>query len=324
MNERDAEPRGGEALLARMRNTRAGWLRLLVFALLTTGVFWGLFRFLRVDYRLVLQRLATAEPWTLAMAALITCFFPLLSALRFRRVLGALGHEVSLRGCFDMIMAAWPMGTITPSKTGDFVKAYYLKDRIPVPLVLGSVVAERLLDILVLLVLAALGSALFHRWQFALIAGGGFLAGLAAIFALLKLRLPVPAKFAPKVESLTRALRLLASTPTLLGTVLLYTVLNWFASIAQLVLCYRALGTWVPATFAMANLPLAIFVGLLPVTLSGMGTRDSALVFLFRDYASADVSVGVGLLYALFGYWLPAVVGLSFLRRVIPKRSVSR
>lgn len=308
-----------ESLLEKIRGPRRAWIRLLLVALLTVGVFFGLFSFLRVDFRVVLERLRKADPVPLALAALCTAFFPLLSALRFRRMLGALGHDISLRNCFDMIMAAWPLGTVTPSKTGDFVKAYYLKDRIPVPLVLGTVIAERVVDILVLLLLAALGSALYQRWHFVGLASLGFLAGCAGIAVLMRAQALVPAKFRPKVEPLLESLRLLVRSPSLLGSVVLFTVLNWFASIAQLALCFRALGHPVPILFAMGGLPLAIFVGLLPVTLSGMGTRDSALVFLFSAYAPAEVAVGVGLLYSLFGYWLPAVIGLPFLRRVVPR-----
>ncbi|MCC7142111.1 MAG: flippase-like domain-containing protein [Candidatus Eisenbacteria bacterium] len=308
-----------DALREKIRSTPRGWLRLGLFLLLTIGVFWGLFRFLELDYRLVLARLGQADRAVLAGAAAVTCFFPVLSAFRWRRVLGALGYEVSFRSCFDMIMAAWPMGTITPSKTGDFVKALYLRDRVPVPLVLGSVLAERSLDVLILLLLAALGSALHAQWRYAILAGGAFLAGFGAILALLRFRLPVPKKFESKVEPMLRALRLILQSPALLGSVVLYTVLNWFASIAQLVLCYQALGTPVPLLYAMGALPLAIFAGLLPVTLSGMGTRDSALIFLFLPYASHDVSLGVGLLYSLFGYWIPAVIGLPFLKRALPR-----
>jgi hypothetical protein len=50
-----------------------------------------------------------------------------------------------------------------------------------------------------------------------------------------------------------------------------------------------------------------------------MGTRDSAIIVLFHPYAAADVSLGVGILYSLFGYWLPSLIGLPFLQRALPK-----
>lgn len=305
-----------ETLLERIQ-ARRGWLRFLVFGLATVGIFVLLFT--RIDYSRVLATLGRADPAWLLLSFALTATFPLFSALRWRRMLVALGHDVSFRDCFDMIMAAWPMGTITPSKSGDLMKAYYLKDRVPVAQVVGSVLAERILDVLVLLALALGGCLLFARWWFALLAGAGLAGGLAAILLLVRARLPLPARLAGKLEPVLAALRRLAQSPSLLLLVLFYTLLNWMASVVQTVFAYRALGVSVPLLFATGALPLAIFVGLLPLTLSGMGTRDAALIALFARFAPEPVSLGVGLLYSLFGYWIPAVVGLPFLHRVLPR-----
>lgn len=306
-----------DALLRKIRGGPKGWIRLAIFALVTAGIFYLLFR--KIDYGSVAATLGRAHGWTLAAAGLLTVTFPLFSALRWKRMLLSLGYSVSLWDAFSMIMAAWPMGTITPSKAGDLMKAYYLKDRVPPGLVVGSVLAERSLDILVLLVLALLGCVAFERWALAGIAAAGLAGWVLAVTLLLRLRLPVPAKYQEKLEPMLRSLRILGRSPRLLGLVLLYTGLNWFASIAQVVLCYLALGTRVPLVFATGAVPLAIFAGLLPLTLSGMGTRDSAMIILFSSYAAPEVSLGVGILYALFGYWIPAVLGLPFLQRVLPK-----
>ncbi len=310
-----------EALLARIRARGRGRLRLLIFAVVTAGVFYLLFR--RIDYANVLATLAGADFKWLVAAFALTFTFPLFSALRWRRMLLSLGHDVSFRDCVAMIMAAWPMGTITPSKAGDLMKAYYLKDRVPVGLVVGSVLAERVLDVLVLLALALGGCLAFERYRLALVAGLGLVGGLVVIVALVRFRLPLPARLRAKLDPVLESLRRLGRSPSLLLVVLLWTFLNWMASVVQTVFCYRALGIEVPLVFASGALPLAIFVGLLPLTLSGMGTRDAAIIALFACHAPQEVSLGVGLLYSLFGYWIPALVGLPFLHRVLP-RSGSR
>lgn len=306
-----------EALLARIQARGRGRMRFVLFALVTAGVFYLLFR--RIDYGSVFATLARAHRGWLVAAFLLTLTFPVFSALRWRRMLGSLGHEVPFRDCFAMIMAAWPMGTITPSKAGDLMKAWYLKDRVPVGLVVGSVLAERVLDVLVLLALALGGCLAFERYRLALVAGLGLAGGLLGIVALTRFRLPLPARLAAKLDPVLESLRRMGRSPSLLATVLVWTVLNWMASVVQTLLCYRALGVDVPLLFATGALPLAIFVGLLPLTLSGMGTRDAALIALFARHAPEPVSLGVGLLYSLFGYWIPAVAGLPFLHRVLPR-----
>ena len=92
----------------------------------------------------------------------------------------------------------------------------------------------------------------------------------------------------------------------------------YVSGIVALIMCGLKLTVFDHWTWWRVLLPLAIFVGLLPLTLSGMGTRDPAFIALFGGLGvAAEVSLGVGLLYSLYGYWLPALVGLPFMRRVL-------
>ncbi len=79
---------------------------------------------------------------------------------------------------------------------------------------------------------------------------------------------------------------------------------------------FYALGSSVPLVVAMANIPIAIFIGLVPVTLGGMGTRDAAIIFLFSVFATPSQLLGVGILFSLFRYWLPSLIGIPFMRKI--------
>jgi uncharacterized protein (TIRG00374 family) len=96
--------------------------------------------------------------------------------------------------------------------------------------------------------------------------------------------------------------------------------LLWTTNLTISMLCFQALGADVGVVRTAASMPVAIFVGLVPVTLSGMGTRDSAIVLLFADAVPHATSLGVGLLYSMLLYWLLALAGLPFLRGVLPSR----
>ena len=65
--------------------------------------------------------------------------------------------------------------------------------------------------------------------------------------------------------------------------------------------------------YTVAVVPIAIFVGLVPVTIAGMGTRDAALIYLFSAYASDSASITVGLFFSLLRYWVLALAGIPFL-----------
>ncbi|MGC9329636.1 MAG: lysylphosphatidylglycerol synthase transmembrane domain-containing protein, partial [Candidatus Hinthialibacter sp.] len=103
---------------------------------------------------------------------------------------------------------------------------------------------------------------------------------------------------------------------TFLG-ILFITLGNWFCSILQTWCCYKAFQADVPIFYIAAALPIAIFIGLIPVTISGMGTRDSAMIFLFQQYAPYETNLAVGILYSIFGYWLLAVLGIPFMKSAL-------
>ena len=84
----------------------------------------------------------------------------------------------------------------------------------------------------------------------------------------------------------------------------------------------QAFGTGLGIGFAYAVFPLAILAGLVPVTVSGIGTRDAAFVALLSSQMSAEQATLVGLGYTLFAYWFLSLVSfpvvawqvLAFLR----------
>ena len=290
-----------------------------ILLLVTAAVFILLFR--NVSFSSVLELLRGARPGLLLLGVVITVSFPFLSAWRWKAIMDGLGWELSAREAVSLIMACWPLATFTPSKGSDLAKAYFLRGRIPVSIVLGSVLAERLLDVLTLLAFCLIG-ALRFGWHTLAIASGVLLAvGILGTVALLTVRLPIPNRLRPKVERMLGALKLLLRRPSLLLWVLVLTVANWLASVLQTWIFYSALRESVPLVSVLAALPAAIFVGLLPITLMGMGTRDAALIRLLAVYAAAPVSLGVGLLYSLCGYWLPGLFGLPFLRLALRRRT---
>jgi glycosyltransferase 2 family protein len=73
----------------------------------------------------------------------------------------------------------------------------------------------------------------------------------------------------------------------------------------------------VPLLYTFAALPPALFAGLMPFTLGGMGTRDSVIMLLFEGYATTAQSLTVGILYSFFGRWLLSILGIPFLQRLI-------
>ena len=69
----------------------------------------------------------------------------------------------------------------------------------------------------------------------------------------------------------------------------------WFVNLLQVWMFIRALGADVPLVESLGLTPLAILVGLLPVTFAGIGTRDIALVYFYRGYLDPPTAAALGL-----------------------------
>lgn len=291
------------------------WLLALITILILAALL------VQVDFQAAWQTLSQARLDYLFACFCLSLTFPVLSALRWQVIMNRLGAAITFWNSFRLVMAAWPLGTITPAKSGELVKVLYLRNTLHYAQTTGIILAERLLDVAFLSLSALLGGLWLGQPVIAWMGAGVFaaIAGLNIVSAT-----PLIERAPPKIretgQRLLQANRALYShLPTFLAA-LLFTGLNWLGSYAQTWLLYLALGTVVPFLYTCSALPVAIFVGLLPFTISGMGTRDSAIVFLFEGLATYETNLAVGILYSLYGYWLLTLLGIPFMRAAFAGR----
>lgn len=295
---------------------RRGQFRGMLLIAITFAVFYVLFR--RIDLTIVFQTLSTIPLWAWFAAFLLTLSFPVLSALRWHYTVKAIGHHVPVTRCLKIILGTSPISAIAPSKAGDLLKALSLRGEISLLEVGGTVLAERAVDVIVLAGFALVGgvmvgNALVTRLAAAII-GIGILGLLLLPLFVASIKKPT---LREKLERLIRVLHALRAQPSKALAIILFTVLNWLASIIQTHLLLLAVGAHPPFWLTAAALPIAIFIGLIPMTIGGMGTRDAALVTLLASAATAPQALSVGLLYSFFGYWLLAILGLPFLKSAL-------
>lgn len=300
----------------------SGWgqrnslLRGLLLGVLTLLVFYLLFR--QIDLSNVISLLRTVPAGTWLIATLLTLSFPVMSAIRWHLILRAMGFDISIARCLLIIVGNWPLSSVSPSRTGDLLKAIGLRREIGPVVVAGSVLTERALDLLLLAVFALIGGLFFGDLRITAVAVAVTLGVLgAAMVARLEIELPVGQKLRSKLNELLHSIRALGTQPVTLAAILLLTAANWFASIVQTKLLFDGVGASVSLGFTAAALPIAIFVGLLPITFGGMGTRDSAMVVLFGGFATASQALAVGLVYSFFGYWLLAIIGIPLVKKAL-------
>ncbi len=278
------------------------------------------------DWTKVGRVLATLDARWLTAAMLLFVPQTLVSAWRWQGLAGGVS-AISLPQACQQTLAASALNLLLPSKLGDLSKAAMLPGSPAMRSTAPLVIIEKGSDVAALLVLLALGTLGVGPW---------LLAALVVATALVALwgfgrRSPGLSSDQPaEQDSLSRSdvprswLQRLLVVLTLQRSlaVAATSLLLWMLHLAQFDFFLRAAGVDAGLQHILARIPLAIFAGLLPFTLWGVGARDTALVWLFADLAPAPVMAGVGLLTAL-RYAVPGLLGVPCLRSVWPAREAS-
>jgi uncharacterized membrane protein YbhN (UPF0104 family) len=258
--------------------------------------------------------LAAADARWLALAAPGFLLFTWVKALRWFGLLRLGGLEVPVGRALVVYQASSFLAFVTPGRVGDLAKAGYLRRDLGAPWAAGlaSTLADRALDLCVLAATAALAL------QVAVPAGPLRTAlgiGLVALAAAAPALAWPPAQRAalgalsrlPLAGSAVAALRSPADrladeldrlwSPRLLPLVGV-TALAFGCLFAGAYALARGLGLPIgPATTAYA-VAVSSVVALLPLSVSGIGTRDAALVLLLAPHGvRADQALSFSLAY---------------------------
>ena len=108
------------------------------------------------------------------------------------------------------------------------------------------------------------------------------------------------------------------SDPIRVTGVALLSIFLWFLHLLQIWIFILALRAFVPFTGNLGLAPLALLAGLLPLTFAGIGTRDAALIVLYRPYLRPANCGRAGNLCTA-RYFIPALAGLIFLPRYLAR-----
>jgi uncharacterized membrane protein YbhN (UPF0104 family) len=235
--------------------------------------------------------------WLIASLAL---FVPqtILSAWRWQKLVAPLA-QLTLVDSLRHTLMANAMNLIVPAKGGDFSKAAWL-DRLSTAeraRAAGRIVIEKSADVACLFVCMALGL-------------GTIQATLTAVLLLL--------------VATGLVLRDRRVAPVERGwPVLVSTIVLWSLHLLQVHAFLKSAGVDATLLTTLVRVPLALFAGLVPGTFCGVGTRDSALVYLYADTAPAATMAVVGLLTSL-RYLVPGAVGIGVMIASKADRRVGR
>ncbi|MDO8428040.1 MAG: lysylphosphatidylglycerol synthase transmembrane domain-containing protein [Candidatus Diapherotrites archaeon] len=264
----------------------------------------------------------------------ILFFMLTIKAKKWQILLNVYGSSLSLFSCLKFWCIGFFLSILTPGRVGDFSRAVYVRNTISLPTGILTVFVDRVMDILLLLIWSALAVVLFSVLFGKTIVSLGLLLFLLFLFIFFLWFFSNPANvkkvfkpffnfFVP--ENLKEQIKLNFGTffqsleklkmhKRQLFFSFCLGVISWVGSIVYFYLIVLALHIPVPFHFVLVIVPLIALSDLLPVSVSGLGTREALMIFLFSFYSlSPEQAIAVSLTYLFIGYVFPAFLGFIFM-----------
>jgi uncharacterized membrane protein YbhN (UPF0104 family) len=284
------------------------------------------------------EALRGASPVWLAIVAGLVALDIVLRAVRWRRLLAPI-RRVGALAVLDYLLIGYLANNILPARLGEVVRCHFLGDRegISRTTVIGTVVVERVVDIAVVVAIAAVAVLVLSIRGFvasAVIVGAaiGALLVVALALGVAAHRLPGATRVAALVAAwpwlgdavgkLRLGLAVAANPRTLLEAVAL-SLLAWTAALLAFAAAGQALG--VELTLSQASLLAAgvTLAAAIPTGPAALGTFELASVQIGAAFGIAtERALALGIIMHVAIFVLTSVGGVVALVRLGPTRTV--
>lgn len=295
------------------------------------GIALFIFILSRINLGALIEILSHTNIFFLILALIVNCFAIILKSLKWKIIVNSVKPDFPLTESVKAFFVGFSFSTITPAKLGDFIKVLYIDDtRCSLGKRISTVVIDRLIDIILLFSIAFIGIygfSVFYNIEILsistiilIIAGG--VAGLYVVLhrpllsALLEpfFNIFVPAHLKDKVslyyDDFFHGLFAFYHDRARFISSVSVGIVSWIPPFVYGYLLALSIGIDTGVLFFVLVIPVLSLLDLLPISISGIGTRDVALIFLFGlKVISPEQAVAFSLLYLFMSYWLIALIG---------------
>ena len=257
----------------------------------------------------------------------------LVRLVRWQYYLRLLNIRIDTKASAAIFLSGLSM-TVSPGRLGELSKSYFLKEKMDVPVAVSSsaVVAERVTDMIAVLLLSLWGLTLIpYGWAIAPV----ILAGFGSFILLLKtswgrgtlLKLPLPGRWRPFLDTSTESFRQVFSFRPLVLAILLG-VAAWLAEGVALWLVLRGLDTPISLGQAVSIYSAATLLGAVTMLPGGLVGTEGGMVALLQqvDLAKTPASTATFVI-RVCTLWFAVLIGLlalAYVQTRIPKRAIQQ
>ena len=312
------------------------WLKQLKILLPFIGI--GIFIYIvhKVGIESIGQALSNINPWLFGISLILFVPRIFISTYRWKMISEYQAIHVPLFQLIKINLIGLFYGTITPLWLGDYVRIPYLQRicNAPAGKCASNVIIDQLMELGGLFVLALAGSLfLIPRHPYLPIIFFGLFFSILAIALYLKekrrservlqviFNLLIPKKMKAAMIQEFNAFYTDIPPVRFLALPLLISVVSYMLFFLQIYIIALSFNLTLPLSDFLLLYPVASIISLLPITVSGLGTREGVLINLFSSYGiSRDVTVAISLSGYVITMLIPAVIGGLLALRSVQKK----
>lgn len=228
----------------------------------------------------------------------------LLNSLSFSLILSLIGASARFSSIFLSFIKSWGIGSVLPGKVGDLSIVYFLKkEKVNARDSSAMYAIDKMVVLLFFLIIAMITARLFLPLNafyllacFLFIAIVGFLLFIKFGKAVIR---KVFGKYAPYIESFHANIQLVTKKPLLLLALFVISSLRWLILSFSMWILLSMANEHVSFAYVFIFSVTANILALLPVTVSGIGLKEAAFVYLYALIgASTSIVLAVSIVYS--------------------------
>ena len=253
-------------------------------------------------------------------------FIPLLYSIRVLKwnvLLRSVGVKHNFSTVFRALLIGTFYGLITPGKSGEIARAYYLdsKKSITIP----TIVWDKLIDIFVLIILSAL-SALFllsnsDISKLVIVVSILFMimSGLLLNKKLIHFMLNFMGINDKSKNQFIETTHLIMNDTKLLLKLIILSICYYIVALILAVISLKALSPNVNSYTAFVY-PLIVLIGNLPLTISGLGLREYVTIICFEILGeNPEIGFSFSIILFVFTTLIPGFIGYMLICKDVKK-----
>lgn len=307
-------------------------MRKIKYLLTIIGIVLFAYILLNINISDLVTILLNINPYYLIIALVIYFICLFFKILKWKWIANIIAPDFTFSLASISFLTGFAFSTITPAKMGDLLRIFYVKKTgAEYGDALSALVMDRIIDILMLFVIGITALIVFSQFFEMQIIPVEIVVSLLVLIVLFVLiissrkslrillipvyNLIIPEKWKAgavrQFKFYFDGFSRLLSSPGKMSQAVAAGLVSWILPFVYSYFLALSIGVELPFFFFVVVVPIIAVIEFLPLSISGIGTRDLALIFFFGLYnIPAEGAVAFSILYLFICFWMLGIIGV--------------